>query len=90
MGRRYRKGSYKARKAGIMPSRLYAKWEHEGKRQSFRVYGNATDTLTRPQQAYAKKGFEWLKYCERVVSGASPRPTSRKRKGSNLHAVASG
>jgi hypothetical protein len=78
IGRRYRKDSYKAKKAGIEPIRCRIKWGP----YSHRVYGETTDKLTPKQIKFNKVCCDAYKSFE---GAANPdayhrRTAPRKRK----------
>jgi len=64
MGFRYRKGSYKSRKAGIMPIRMkvdYGNFSH-------RVFGEVSDTVTPSQVKFNKVCCDTYKKIEGAVN----------------------
>jgi hypothetical protein len=60
---RYRKGSYKARKAGISPIRVMVKYPS----RKFRIYGQPDEPMTREQQAFWKSKIDALKQIKREL-----------------------
>lgn len=68
IGRRYRNGSYKARKAGIRPTRARLIWG-DGK-FGLRVFGEPGDVLTNPQAKFWKLGCDVCKGYEMAENSA--------------------
>ena len=68
MGKRYRNGSYKARKAGIRPSRAKLNWGN-GK-FSLRIFGEAGDPVTNTQAKFWKLGCDVSKGLEMAANSA--------------------
>lgn len=79
MGFRYRKGSYKARKAGIMPVRMKVDYD----RFSHRVFGEVSDTVSTAQVKFNKVCCDSYKKIEGAANPASyhkwAAPRKRKR-----------
>ncbi len=95
-GKRYRKGSYKARKAGIEPIRMLAKWTPDDialkiglRKETVRVYGDANEPVTPKQQSFATQAFKSLKSKERAWQHYVDQATPGRQKR-NRHEVSAG